>query len=72
MKDQEYIKLLEGLVGEALDEREKLKGEILALQEHNAELTVETILRKELISMSRNLTFACLQRWRESLFVSQN
>ena len=65
MKDQEYITLLEELFNDALDEITKLK-KIIQIQKDIVNTQEQTN------QLSGKLTLACLERQRESLFVSQN
>ena len=58
MKDSEYVKLLEEMFYNALDEIERLEGENAAL--------------KVMGSLAHTLTLSCLKRQRESLFASSN
>ena len=58
MTDAEYIGLLEGLFQDALQEIERLKKTV---EECNKQLLLE-----------RQMRLTCLQRQRQSLFLSQN
>ena len=57
MTDQEYIKIMDKTLSNALDEIERLESIIQNYEQNNTK---------------NILTLACLKRQRESLFTSQN